>query len=109
MLSDTTLTTKRPSLEEIKRNSTKRTKTNVNHTWVHSAQNDQLKDDIGKIGEQAVFKYLTEKYTESDYEIIPISSNLAGKKGNDTAKFEIFKENSLKNANYQALDFFVSV
>ncbi|MFT8555656.1 protein NO VEIN domain-containing protein [Liquorilactobacillus hordei] len=173
LLSDTTLTTKIPSLEEIKRNSTKRTKTNVNHTWVHSAQNDQLKDDIGKIGEQAVFKYLTEKYTESDYEIIPISSNLAGKKGNDaagydillkndkmityidvktttgsnqsfymsakeksvldssvneknkiyniyrvygisktgndTAKFEIFKENSLKNANYQALDFFVSV
>jgi len=173
LISDTTSTAKIPSLEEIKRNSTKRTRTNVNHAWVHSAQNDQMKDDIGKLGEQAVFKYLTKKYTGSNYKIIPISSNLAGKKGNDatgydillknndlttyidvktttgsnqsfymsakeksvldslvnekdktyniyrvygisktgndTANFEIFKENSLKSANYQALDFFVSI
>ncbi|MCP0887352.1 DUF3883 domain-containing protein [Ligilactobacillus sp. WILCCON 0076] len=93
LIGDTTSAMQIPSLEEIKRNSTKQTKTNVNHTWVHSAQGDQIKDDIGKIGEQAVFKYLTKKYTASNYEIIPISSNLAGKKGNDAADYDILLKN----------------
>lgn len=173
LISNSKSITKIPNLEKLNQNLIKPTSDNINHSGVHNRQNDQIKDDVGKLGEQAVYEYLTKKYTGSNYEIIPVSSNLVGEKGDDAAgydillkddnlityidvktttgsnqsfymsvserrlldslintknktysvyrvygvsktgngiaKFEIFEENDLRNATYQALNFFVSI
>lgn len=85
----TTSTIKVPNLREVNKNLSKKRVIGNNQIWIHDMLNDQAKDNVGKMGEQAVFKYLKKKYFESKYKIIPVSSNLAGKNGNDAAGYDI--------------------
>ncbi|MFD1124162.1 protein NO VEIN domain-containing protein [Lentilactobacillus raoultii] len=58
------------------------------HRIDHSFKVSHVKDEVGKLGERLVFKYLRH-VCSNKYQIIPISSNLAGNKGDDTAGYDL--------------------
>lgn len=49
----------------------------------------ELKSKIGKLGEEFILDYLTKKYPESEFDIIPTSNNLNTLSGDDSAGFDI--------------------
>jgi hypothetical protein len=49
----------------------------------------ELKFKIGKLGEEFILDYLTKKYPESEFDIIPASNNLNTLSGDDSAGFDI--------------------
>ncbi|WP_394455216.1 protein NO VEIN domain-containing protein [Leuconostoc suionicum] len=68
-----------------KRHSTKKHQSDrIDYLKLH-----ELKSKIGKLGEEFILDYLTKKYPESEFDIIPTSNNLNTLSGDDSAGFDI--------------------